>query len=80
VANANASFAPCFCAAAYDVLNRSVDSATGQLSSTRLMLKRGTLPRWGKHVSVNCDAGVRKLAFVVLILHRALCTSFVTII
>lgn len=33
-----------------DVLDRSVDPVTGVLRTTRLILKKGVLPRWGRNV------------------------------
>jgi hypothetical protein len=33
-----------------DVIDRSVDPSTGILTTTRLMLKEGKLPKWGRSV------------------------------
>ncbi|KAG0093841.1 hypothetical protein BGZ93_006589 [Podila epicladia] len=38
-----------------DVLDRSVDPATGVLRTTRLILKKGVLPRWGRNLIKNVD-------------------------
>ena len=35
---------------AYDIVHRNVDPATRLLTTTRVVIKRGTLPRWGQHV------------------------------
>jgi hypothetical protein len=41
---------PCPTLPAYDVISRAVDPVTQVLSSTRVVLKKGNLPRWGLHV------------------------------
>ncbi|KAF9971287.1 hypothetical protein BGZ73_005810 [Actinomortierella ambigua] len=39
-----------------DVIDRSVDPETGVLRTTRLILKKGVLPRWGRNLIKNPDA------------------------
>ncbi|KAF8936295.1 PRELI-like family-domain-containing protein [Dissophora ornata] len=39
-----------------DVIDRQVDPETGVLRTTRLILKQGVLPRWGRHMIKNPDA------------------------
>ncbi|KAF9991488.1 hypothetical protein BGZ79_004414 [Entomortierella chlamydospora] len=39
-----------------DVIDRQVDPDTGVLRTTRLILKQGVLPRWGRNLIKNPDA------------------------
>ncbi|KAF9925385.1 hypothetical protein FBU30_004798 [Linnemannia zychae] len=39
-----------------DVIDRQVDPVTGVLRTTRLILKQGVLPRWGRGLIKNPDA------------------------
>ncbi|KAI8865747.1 MSF1-domain-containing protein [Ramicandelaber brevisporus] len=41
---------------ACDVVDRYVDPATGILHTTRILLKRGVLPKWGRHIIKSTES------------------------